>query len=286
MRSKLLGVSRAPTISRAQLAAEARAGFPGRGGSARLRRARARLACALWTRRGERKLASMRELDTALAGLPAAELDWICELSPLGPLYLLPTRRFIGALAQTLATLRVEQVLEVAAGDGFLARSLQRVAPSLTVRATDSGAWQAPEARMSDQERRRYALASVPGLALGLDVQKLGARAAIARYAPELVLCSWLPPGHRLLDALIRAPVRYVLEIGAGNGITASAYSWRFAHEFLEGPLERLARCRLDTRPAVALHSRATLYFGAAHPEYHEERVRPGDWLHQFKPER
>ena len=271
---------------RVALAAEARAGFPNRAGSARLRRARARLACALWTARGERKLASGPELDAALAGLPAEELDWICELSPLGPLYLLPTRRFITALAATLAELQVEQVLEVAAGDGFLARSLQRAAPASTVRATDSGAWQAPEARMSDDERRLYATAQVPGLALGPGVEKLAARAAIARYQPELVLCSWLPPGHRLLDSLIRAPVRYVLELGAGNGITASAYSWRFAHEFLEGPLERFARCRLDARPTVALHSRVTLYFGAAHPEFYQERVRPGDWLHQFKPAR
>ena len=125
--------------------------------------------------------------------------------------------------------------------------------------------------------------AGVAGLALGSDVHKLSARAAIARFEPELVLCSWLPPGHRLLDALIRAPVRYVLELGAGSGVTASAYCWRFDHEFLEGPLEQTARCRLDTRPHKQLHSRATLYFGAAHPDHFEERVTPGDWLHQFK---
>jgi hypothetical protein len=85
---------------------------------------------------------------------------------------------------------------------------------------------------------------------------------------------------------LIRQKVRYVLEIGAGSGVTASAYCWRFAHEFLEGPLEQTARCRLDLRPNTALHSRVTLYFGAAHEEHHQERVRPGDWLHQFKPGR
>ena len=97
------------------------------------------------------------------------------------------------------------------------------------------------------------------------------------------MLCSWLPPGH-LLDELIRAPVQHVLEIGAGSGVTASAYSWRFQHEFLEGPLEQSARCRLDTRPARTLHSKVTLYFGAQHPDFFEERVRPGDWLWQYKP--
>jgi len=78
--------------------------------------------------------------------------------------------------------------------------------------------------------------------------------------------------------------VKYVLEIGAAGGVTSSAWSWRYAHEFCDGPLETLARCRLDTRPARELHSRATLYFGALHPEHALERVRPGDWLWQYCP--
>ncbi|MDB4985854.1 MAG: hypothetical protein JWN04_1032 [Myxococcaceae bacterium] len=246
-------------------------------------KARARLARALWTARGERKLPGTRELDEALCALSPAELEWICELSPLGPLYLLPTRRFVRALVRTLRALEVTSVVEVAAGDGFLSHCLQRAAPELSVRATDSGAWADPQARMSEQERRALSATEVPGLSLGAHVERLEARRALRLYQPDLVLCSWLPPGH-LLDALIRSPVRYVLELGAGSGVTASAYSWRFAHEFLEGPLEQTARCRLDARPHKQLHSRATLYFGALHPDYHEERVRPGDWLHQFKP--
>ncbi|MDB4975469.1 MAG: hypothetical protein JWN48_3810 [Myxococcaceae bacterium] len=273
------------TDSDAQRAVEARAGFPSRAGSARVRRARAQLAQALWTTRGQRKLPSESELDRALSGVSAEELDWVCELSPLAPLYLLPTRRFVQQLVRSLRALEVTEVLEVAAGDGFLSRCLQRAAPELTVRATDSGAWTSPRARMNEAERRALDSADVPGLRLGESVERLSARRAIERYRPQLVLCSWLPPGN-LLDTLVRAPVRYVLELGAGSGVTASAYSWRFAHEFMEGPLEQSARCRLDTRPHKQLHSRATLYFGAQHPEYHEERVRPGDWLHQFKPRR
>ena len=138
---------------------------------------------------------------------------------------------------------------------------------------------------MSRDEQRAHAAAAVPGLRLGASVQKLGARRALATFAPDVVFCAWLPPGQ-LLDALIRAPVRYVLEIGAGSGVTASAYSWRFAHEFLEGPLALRARCRLDARPAELLHSRITLYYGRAHPDFYEERVRPGDWLDQFRPRR
>jgi hypothetical protein len=264
--------------------ADAHAGFPARRGGAKNVRARSAFAHALWNAHGERKLPGVQELDRALSGLSASDLSWLCELSPLGPLYLLPTRRFVTQLGKTIAALGVRRVLEVAAGDGFLARSLQRCAPTLEVTASDSGAWVAPQARMTTSERRALKGVPVPGLALGADVVPLEASAAIGKLAPELVLCSWLPPGHRLLDALIRSPVQYVLEIGAGSGVTASAYSWRFAHEFLEGALEQSARCRLDTRPQRALHSRLTLYFGAAHAEYHEEVVRPGDWLHQFKP--
>jgi hypothetical protein len=114
-------------------------------------------------------------------------------------------------------------------------------------------------------------------------VLRLDALAAIQRVKPDLVLASWLPPGHRLLERLIRAPVRHVLEIGAKGGVTPGAWSWRYAHDFCE-ELEARARCRLDERPRRELHSRVTLYFGARHPEHACERVRPGDWLWQFKP--
>ena len=112
--------------------------------------------------------------------------------------------------------------------------------------------------------------------------QTLDALTAIQRIRPDLVFASWLPPG-RLLDQLIRAPVRYVLEIGAKDGVMPGAWSWRFAHEFCE-EIERSARCRLDERPRRTLHSRVTLYYGARHPEHDCEQVRPGDWLWQFRP--
>jgi hypothetical protein len=284
MRTREPSPSPTQAPSRSALAKAAHAGFPTRAGGPAVVQARATLARVLWDRHGARKLPSGPALDRALAALPPRELSWLCELAPLGPLYLLPTRPFVRALAGAIAALGVRSVLEVAAGDGFLARSLARAAPALKVRASDSGAWTEPRARMSEREVRSLARVEVPGLALGHDVERLSAARAIARHRPELVLCSWLPPGHRLLDSLIRSDVRYVLEIGAGSGVTASAWCWRFAHEFMEGPLEQTARCRLDARPASALHSRITLYFGAAHPEHHRETVRAGDWLAQFKP--
>lgn len=258
-------------------------GFPARAGSAALRRARARLSRLLWTTRGERKLPGGEALDLALRALPAEELAWIFEFAPLGPLYFLPTRRFVNALARELARLGARRVVEVACGDGFLARCLARAAPGLEVIATDDGSWEQPERRMSAAERRLLREQFVPGIALGPGVRRLSAQAAVRKLRPDVVLCAWLPPGE-LLDPLIRAPVRHVLEIGAGSGITASAYSWRFEHDFLEGELEQLARCRLDVDPRATLHSRVTLYYGRAHERFHEERVRPGDFLWQFRP--
>lgn len=268
-----------------ELMIEAHAGFPSRGGGKRAIAGRALLARALWNARGDRKLPTQSELDVALSSVSEADLEWTCEFSALGPLYLLPTRPFIQRLASQLRALSVRRVLEVAAGDGFLSRALAAAAPELEVTACDSGAWQTPEARMSAKERRALRGVDVPGLRLGPHVIKCSAAHAIARFEPALVLCSWLPPGH-LLDGLVRQNVRYVLEIGAEHGVTASPYSWRFAHEFLEGPLEARARCRLDTRPKEKLHSRLTLYYGKAHPEHYEERVGKNDWLYQFRPKK
>lgn len=273
----------ARAFDRKAAVADAHAGFPARGGGARKIAARAALAQILWKRNGERRLADNALLDRALAEVSPEDLDWIFELSPLGPLYLLPTRGFATSLARTIRALGVTRVLEVAAGDGFLSTCLQRAAPELDITTTDSGAWAKPEARMNDAERTRYRRVHVPGLSLGVNVRRVPARKAIDTYRPELVLASWLPPG-KLLDSLIRSPARYVLEIGAPDGVTPGAWSWRFAHEFCEGAIETNARCRLDHRPKRALHSRVTLYFAASHPEFHEERVQPGSWLAQFRP--
>jgi hypothetical protein len=205
-------------------------------------------------------------------------LAWICEYSDLAPLYFLPTKRFVLALARTLSELGARRVLEVGAGDGFLTRALQTHAPGLDIVATDTGAWQRPEARMTQAERRKHASTRVPGLSLGSHVKKMSAAESIRTFRPDVVLAAWLVPGP-LLDSLIRAPVRYVLEIGAGSGVTGNVQCWRFAHEFLEGTLASSARCRLDARPRRALNSRITLYYGKASAEHHEERVKRGDFL-------
>jgi len=251
--------------------AEARAGFPSRGGGERAVAARAALAKLLWDASGLRRVPPAAALDRALTALPRGELWWMTELTPLGPIYLIPTRPFLRALAARIRACGATRVLEVAAGDGHLGRALARLAPDLRIAMRDSGGWERPTARMSAAERRAHHGAGIAGIGLGAGVERLEARAAIRKHRPDLVLASWLPPGP-MLARVIRSPVRYVLEIGAGSGITGDISCWRFQHEFCDGPLEDLARCRLDERPSRRLHTRATLYLGALHPEFTEER--------------
>jgi hypothetical protein len=193
---------------------------------------------------------SAAAFDRAVTKLKRAELERLCEFNAWGPIYLIPTPPFLRALAGRLGRRRV---VEVAAGDGHLARELAR--RGVRIVATDSGKWEKPEARMNARERRRYR--NVPGLALGPDVLRIGAEEAIRKFRPDVVLVSWAPPGP-LLGKVIRAAPE-VIEIGAGSGITGDIRCWRYEHEFLD-ELDALGRCRLDERPASKLHTRVTLY--------------------------
>jgi hypothetical protein len=242
-------------VSRAATAAEVRAGFPARGGGRERIAARAALARLLWNENGARKIPSAAALDRAISALPRGELEWICEFNLCGPIYLIPTRPFLRALAKRIRSVGARRVLDVAAGDGHLAASLAREAPDLEIIASDSGAWERPAARMNARERRSSKRADIAGLVPGPRVLRLEARAAIRKVRPDLVLAAWLPPGP-LLSRVLRSGARWVLEIGAGSGVTGDIRCWRFEHEFCE-ELDELGRCRLDGRK---LHTRATLY--------------------------
>ena len=211
----------------------------------------------LWNARGDRRLPTAPAFDGAVSKLRRGELERICEFNPFGPIYLIPTRPFLQALARRIRAIGARTVLEVAAGDGHLSRALARAAPDLRISATDSGKWERPQARMSAQERRALRLTAVAGLKPGAGVLRLGAVEAIRKLKPDLVLASWIPPGP-LLGQIIRAAPR-VLEVGAGSGITGDIRCWRYPHDFCD-ELDALARCRLDERPGRQLHTRVTLY--------------------------
>ena len=235
-----------------------RRGFPERGGGGRRIATRAVLARLLWDEGGERRIPASATLDRALSALPRGELEWICEFNPLGPIYFIPTPPFLRALARRIRSRGARKVLEVAAGDGHLARALSAHAPDLRVIAADSGKWERPQARMSSRERRELRGAAVAGIRPGSEVVRLDVPAAIDRFQPDLVLACWLPPGP-VLGRLLRASNGDVLEIGAGSGITGDISCWRYEHEFCDD-LEALGRCRLDERPSRKLHTRVTLY--------------------------
>jgi hypothetical protein len=230
------------------------AGLPRRGGQVAARAAMARL---LWSSRGGRRVPAAAAFDRAAARLPRGELAWLCEFNPIGPIYSIPTSPFLIGLARQIRECGARKVLEVAAGDGHLSRGLQKAAPDLWITATDSGAWETAAARMSAREKRELRGTEVAGLPPGAGVLRLEAVRAIRELRPQVVLCSWLPPGPLLAKVIRAAP--QVLEIGAGSGITGDIRAWRYEHEFCEG-LEALGRCRLDDRPREELHTRVTLY--------------------------
>ncbi len=225
---------------------------------------RAALTKVLWDTKGNRRLPSNAQLGRAIDACARGDVWEVCEHNAFGPVYLLPTREWIRALAKYIDTLGVRTVLEVAAGDGFLSRCLAAARPKLRVIATDDASWEKPQARMSARERRELVGRDVRGLALGGNVQRLSAQRAVRRYAPDLVLVSWAPPG-KLVEQVLRGPCKYVLDFSTeGNECGSGPLLWRRAIDFVEGPVEKLAWCRLDERSDEPRRTRVTLYEGAA----------------------
>lgn len=97
------------------------------------------------------------------------------------------------ALLRALAAAIGDQpALEIAAGDGTLARLLR--AAGADVRATDDGSWSHVIERSDEVER-------------------LDARAALKQHRPRVVLCGWPPPGNAFEAHVFSTPTvdRYIV---------------------------------------------------------------------------
>lgn len=238
------------------------------------RAARAALAELLWDEAGARRLPTERALAEAMGRCTSDDVWWVCEANSAGPLYLLPTREWIRALARLVRSLGVRTVVEVAAGDGFVSARLQAAVPEVRILATDSGAWATPRGRMSDADRRAMGGVPMAGIRAAPQVERLAATTAVARYRPDLVLVVWAPPGT-LVDRVIRAPTRYVLDVSVDGDVCGNGMrTWRFEKDFLSGHIEDRALCRLDGGAAKERATRVTLYYGARHRRFGVTRTR------------
>lgn len=229
--------------------------------SPRRARARRRLIDVLWTPTGQRRLPRERELVAAMQACTADDVWWVCEASSAGPVYLLPTREWVRILARWLDATRARVVVEVAAGDGFLAACLRKARPQLRVIATDNHAWTDARARQSARDRRQFRGVPFAGIQPGDDVMRMSATAAVKKFRPDVVIVSWPPPGS-LVARVIGAKKKRarVLEITTDGDVCGSTKSWRFDKEFLDDtPLATRALCRLDDGRS-ARRTRVTLY--------------------------
>lgn len=113
--------------------------------------------------------------------------------------------------------------LEIAAGDGTLARLL--TADGVAVTATDNYSWE-------------------HAVSFPADVERLDAVAALRRYQPTVVLCSWPPAGNTFeREVFSTASVELYVVIGSRHEYAASdwtAYRRQRAFEFALA--ERLSR--------------------------------------------
>jgi hypothetical protein len=156
------------------------------------------------------KLFFERDLVRKPASLPLVRLLW-----PL-----LPGRRVLMPLVQKkgiwcfyskplidglAAMIAGRACLEIGAGDGTLTRFLR--AKNVTIRATDDYSWS------------RY-------IQFPAEVEQMGAVAALARYRPEAVVCSWPPPGNTFEEKVFATPsVQLYIVIGSRNGAASGNQS-------------------------------------------------------------
>lgn len=152
-------------------------------------------------------------------------------------LYFLPTEEFLLALIRLFRHLGVSRVVEVGAGEGFVAAAL--AARGFPVVATD--------------------LEAMPGAPYGAPVHRANHLEAVAAFQPEMVFWCWPPLGSRAPQEVIRAPgLKYYLDVGDGGFATgAPELVPQFRGRYLP-TLSRLGYTRLDAGPFR--HNRCFLF--------------------------
>ncbi|MBI4795613.1 MAG: DUF1566 domain-containing protein [Deltaproteobacteria bacterium] len=152
-------------------------------------------------------------------------------------LYFLPTEEFLLALIRLFRHLGVTRVVEVGAGEGFVAAAL--AARGFPVVATD--------------------LEAMPGAPYGVPVHRASHLEAVAAFRPELVFWCWPPLGSRAPQELLLAPgLKYYLDVGDGGFATgAPGLVPQFRGRYLP-TLSRLGYTRLDAGPFR--HNRCFLF--------------------------
>lgn len=218
-------------LERTTLALAARA----EGGTVRL---------GLWSGTVVQRLLFARGLERKPASMAAFRLVWplvpdrrlVMPLVQQKGIYCFYSRALVRELARLAAG---RPVLELAAGDGTLARFL--AAEGVAITATDDGSWS-------------HAVTVPPSVA------RLEARAALRAHPAPVVLCSWPPPGNAFERAVFETPgVELYVVVASRHRFAAGDWkAYEAQRTFAWAVDERLSRLVLppEADPAVLVFRR------------------------------
>lgn len=168
-----------------------------------------RVRFGLWSGALVQRLLFARGLERKPASLRAFRLLWplVAQKRILMPLvqphgiYCFYSRELVRALAALIGD---RPCLEIAAGDGTLARFLRGAGVAVT--ATDDQSWS-------------------HAVTYPAEVVRLDARAALKQHRPKAVLCSWPPPGNAFERHVFRQPaVELYVVVGSRHRFAAGDF--------------------------------------------------------------
>jgi hypothetical protein len=170
------------------------------GGGRAVGAAAERLRFGLWSGTLVQRLFFRRGLERKPVAMGWFRLLWplvtqkalLMPLSAPRGIYCFYSQALIAGLGQLIREVGAGPALEIAAGDGTLARFL--TSAGTPVQASDDHSWS-------------------HSIAFPAEVERLEAGAALLRHAPRVVLCSWPPPGNGFEKCVFRSPSvdRYVV---------------------------------------------------------------------------